>query len=632
MNYQKEYKIPDIRTPLLAKLGGFTAELYAKIIDQRMTSEFAEQVVLKEAEEPFFTRNDDEHAPVGFWRGEFFGKWLISSARALKYEENPRLREVITASLKRILATSDENGYIGSYKNPKLIYPCDKAESKRAVGFECDFCWNIWCQKYTLWGLIEAYEALADEYLLTAAKKLADQIVDTVHEGGKNPTETGTFFGVASGSIMKPMLILYRYTGDERLIEFAIEIADGFEKDGGSAIKIIKKALGGTAPHTWNLDNPAAKSPERYTAQKAYEMMSCFEGIIELYKFTGTEKYLEAAKRFFDLIITYEYNRLLSVGFNDRFLFASAYEDSATELCDVLHFMRLAAELYKVSGDPKYMDYYEAAFINPFLASVTRDGSWCARAIRSRSHHVSERNVVGMKYNHCCVNNLPRGFDNLSEMIATRGEEGIYINSYLPAKIDTHGTAITISDGYIKSASVNITVTGGKGKTLLLRIPSWSKTTEIGIGSKTLTPTAGEYFKLAIGEDECHLTIDFDKAPRIEYGHYDREIFPITPFLKKRYDLCMPADCIKVNMATVMIGPTLLARSTEFGTATEDIKSEHTVNGRVLSCTAIPKEENGTLAYYELTVTTKKGEEKINLCDFVSASNSFEESTFTIFI
>ena len=632
MEYKKEYKIHDRRTPLFAKLGGFTAELYAKVIDKRMTSEFADEVVLKEAEEPFFTRNDDDHAPVGFWRGEFFGKWLIGAARALKYEDNPRLREVICASLKRILATADGNGYIGSYKNPKLIYPCDKAESKRAVGFECDFCWNIWCQKYTLWGLIEAYEALGDENLLTAAKKLADQIVDTVHEGGKNPTETGTFFGVASGSIMKPMLILYRHTGDEKLLNFSIEIADGFENDGGRAIKIIKKALEGTAPHTWNLDNPAAKSPERYTAQKAYEMMSCFEGIVELYKSTGAEKYLEAAKRFFDLIIKYEYNRLLSVGFNDRFLFAAAYEDSTTELCDVVHFMRLAAELYMVSGDPKYIDYYEAAFINPFLASVTRDGSWCARAIRSYSHHVSEYNVVGMKYNHCCVNNLPRGFDHLAETIATRGEDGIYINCYLPAKINTDGTVIDISDGYIKSASVKVTVTGGEGKTLFLRIPSWSKATSVKIGARTLTPDTVGYLKLDITEDECDIAIDFDKTPRISYGSYERDIFPITPFLKKRYDLCMPADCIKGNMATVMIGPTLLARSTEFGTSAEDIASGRTVNGRVLSCDASQKDEAGTLACYELTVTTPGGEEKMTLCDFVSASNGFTEGAFTIFI
>ena len=217
-------------------------------------------------------------------------------------------------------------------------------------------------------------------------------------------------------------------------------------------------------------------------------------------------------------------------------------------------------------------------------------------------------------------------------MIATRGEDGIYINSYLPAKIATEGTVIAISDGYIKSASVNITVTGGKGKTLLLRIPSWSKATEIGIGSKTLLPDAGKHLKLAITEDECDIAIDFDKTPRIEYGHYDRDIFPITPFLKKRYDLCMPTDCIKGNMATVMIGPTLLARSTEFGTAADDIASERTLNGRVLSCTAIPKDETGTLACYELTVATRDGEEKINLCDFVSASNCFEEGAFTIFI
>lgn len=50
-----------------------------------------------------------------------------------------------------------------------------------------------------------------------------------------------------------------------------------------------------------------------------------------------------------------------------------------TELCDVIHFMRLGGELYKLTGDSSYLDYFELAFVNPFMAGVTRDGSWGAR-------------------------------------------------------------------------------------------------------------------------------------------------------------------------------------------------------------------------------------------------------------
>lgn len=69
--------------------------------------------------------------------------------------------------------TADENGYIGSYKDDARILPCDKEAARRAVGFPCDFCWNIWCQKYTLWALVEAYELFDDGVILATARKHA---------------------------------------------------------------------------------------------------------------------------------------------------------------------------------------------------------------------------------------------------------------------------------------------------------------------------------------------------------------------------------------------------------------------------------------------------------------------------
>ena len=302
-----------------------------------MTSDFAVNEILAEAEKQFFTRNDDEKEPVGFWRGEFWGKWIISAVRACKYQKNEKLEGIVKNSVYKIMATANEDGYIGTYKNSKLILPCSKEEAMKLVGMRIDFCWNIWCQKYTLWGLIEAYELFEDKKILESAEKLANQIVDTVHETGVNPCETGTFFGVASGSIMKPMLLLYRHTANRKFLDFCIEIADGFENDETKCIKIIKKSMMEIPVHLWNHDNPRAIGRSNPTSQKAYEMMSCFEGLCELYRVTGIEKYLTATKKFFSLLIEYEFNRLLSVGFNDRFLYASVIEDAISEPCDIVH-------------------------------------------------------------------------------------------------------------------------------------------------------------------------------------------------------------------------------------------------------------------------------------------------------
>ena len=627
-----EYKIKNKLTPLSSELLGYVEELYSKVIYKRMTSDFAREIILPEAEAPFFEKSDDKNPPVGFWRGEFWGKWMISAVRAAKYKKRPELEKIIRESIYRIIASADADGYIGSYANPKLILPASPEDAKRAVGFECDFCWNIWCQKYTLWGLIEAYELLSDERILAAAKRLAAQLISTVHELSVHPCETGTFFGVASGSICKPMLLLYRHTGDEKLLNFALDIADGFENEKTECIKIIKKTLDGAPPHTWNYDNPRAIGEKKYTSQKAYEMMSCFEGILELYRLTGAEKYFDVTRRFFDLLIEHEYNNVLSVGFTDRFLEAARIQDSSSEVCDIIHFMRLAAELFLLTGDERYMNYFEAAFLNPFLASITRDGTWCAFAVRSSSYHVKDSNVIGMKYNHCCVNNMPRAFESAASLIATKGDEAIFINNYLESNIQTGDTRLEISDGYTDGCKVSITCKTAHGQTLMLRIPSWSKRTLIKYGGKEYRATGGYYLPLALAEGEGVIEIEFDSTPRFTYGAYGSESFDLLPFLKKQYDHSAPAYRTSFNKATLRIGPILLAQSAELGATPDDMFGDFTVRGKSFECEATCLAREDSLARYELRLKVDGGEKTLHMQDFATASNRFMPEDFTIFI
>ena len=627
-----EYLAKDKVTAPRAKLLGYSGALYAKIIEQRMTSAFAQSNILAEAEEQFFTKKDDDKAPVGFWRGEFWGKWIISAVRACKYEANKPLEEIIRASVQKIISTADETGYIGTYKDPTLVMPAPKEIAFQLIGIGCDFCWSIWCQKYTLWGLIEAYELLGDSKILTAAHRLANQLIDVVASHGVNPCETGTFFGVASGSIMKPMLLLYRHTADPKLLDFALQIANGFENDEAKCIKIIKKSLLGIPVHLWNHDNPVATGRTRHASQKAYEMMSCFEGLCELYRITGIEKYLTATKKFYDLIMEYEYNRLLCVGFNDRFLYASSVEDAVSEPCDIVHFLRLTHDLYLLTGEAKYAELYELAFINPLLASITRDGSWGARAIRSSSHHISERNIVDMKYNHCCVNNLPRAFENAAETVAAFDGDAIFLNLYLPAVLCRDDDSISISDGYTQECKVEIRTSLKQARTLCLRIPSWSHQTTLLCNGTTHTPTAGTYFHLPIQAGETTMQIQFDRTPRILHADYFRDVFPLTPFLKKRYDLDLPAQNISEDRSTLCIGPTLLSMSTQLGTTWEEMLQKETVNNRTTSVTAEPISCDGTLACYRVTLQTEKETQIIPMCDYASASNRFQPNDFSIFI
>lgn len=71
---------------------------FVKFIDKRVTGEFAVNEILREAEEFFKTKFDDEFG-AGMWRSEFYGKLMLSFARVAAMKNNERLKYEIEKSL-----------------------------------------------------------------------------------------------------------------------------------------------------------------------------------------------------------------------------------------------------------------------------------------------------------------------------------------------------------------------------------------------------------------------------------------------------------------------------------------------------------------------------------------------------
>ena len=59
--------------------------------------------------------------------------------------------------------------------------------------------------------------------------------------------------------------------------------------------------------------------------------------------------------------------------------------------------------------------------------------------------------------------------------------------------------------------------------------------------------------------------IAFDATPRILHARYEREVFPLTPYLRQRYNLITTAETTKEDRATVCVGPVLLAMTPQLG-------------------------------------------------------------------
>ena len=74
---------------------------------ERHRSDFAKKVIYAETEEAFRLREDDSLGP-GFWRGEFWGKWVISSCRIARYKNDGELKNFLHQAALNLIATAEK--------------------------------------------------------------------------------------------------------------------------------------------------------------------------------------------------------------------------------------------------------------------------------------------------------------------------------------------------------------------------------------------------------------------------------------------------------------------------------------------------------------------------------------------
>ena len=218
---------------------------------------------------PFLNHADTDNG----WRGEFWGKWFTSAVLAYRYQPTKAHRAVLDQAVKSLLATQSPDGDISTY------------DAQHRGGD-----WDVWSRKYVLLGLIAYYDLTLSRETLAAAVRVGDTLLRDFGRGKQNLQDASLNLvaGLSSCSVLEPVCLLYQRTGERRFLEFATYIVASWEqpsKVAPAGMRLVEDALKGTPP-------------SRMVAPKAYEMMSCFEGICEYYRITGDIKYLHAVVDF----------------------------------------------------------------------------------------------------------------------------------------------------------------------------------------------------------------------------------------------------------------------------------------------------------------------------------------------
>jgi len=449
---------------------------------------------------PFEAREMDK-----WWRCEFWGKWFTSAALAYRYQAGADVKGKLDEAVGGLIGAQSPNGSITSYRAD--------AELKH---------WDVWGRKYSLLGLLSHHDLFGDGRALEAARKLADHTLQQIGPGKSNIVELGWWGGMAASSILEPMVLMYRRTEDQRYLDFAQYIVGAWE--GSNGPDLVRKALDGVPVFKmFPGPDPSKKGYASGGSSKAYEMMSCYEGLIELHRITAEPRYLEAARKVFANILETEITVLGSGSSWERWCDGRRRQaqdlPELMETCVTVTWIKLASQLLRMTGDPMYADEIERSTYNALLAAQKDDGTWWCHYNPLEGHRVPAPEHCEMHMN-CCVANGPRALMLLPALAVMTGKGGPIINFYEPATAnvtlaDGRRVRLGISSDYPRPGAIEIGVTPDvEGRfTLGLRIPSWSRNSRVSVGGEAVADVSpGRYLPITRAwkkGDTIRMELDF---------------------------------------------------------------------------------------------------------------------------
>ena len=600
-----------MRGPALrdVRLEGWLGEKMDRFISRRLVDPFMRNQVFDEARQTFEFRDDDEAKVGGLWRGEFWGKEMLSSARVADYLQDKEFLSFVREECHRLMKYQDADGYLGSYADKDFIHIRDREACQKKFGWLPN--WNLWNRKYCIWGMFMAYKVTGDKAILASVLAQMDNWIDIVRRSGVPLCDAGNpgIYGLAPMSILKPLLMIYEETGNRKYLDFAAEQLPYWDRADGCCPNFFRNASTGKARHMWY------PKPEHWA--KSYEMMSCLDGLLEYYRVTGERRCLDTVVQIRDLLDKYESNPLGGVGFVDKFIGAASRANGASEICDAIHWMRLNIDLFLITGEEKYLDSVEKCYYNNFFAGVDRDGLFSAFAVRALARH-EHKIECGYAYSHCCLNNVPRSFmDFASTVVTIDGEGTFHVNQYQDATVTLDGVKFTICGGYPVEGKVKVTVSDARRK-VVFRKPSWCPRMDV-------TEKCGVY------------TLTFDMNPRLVAAAQvpnpqDAATLAATDMWaenrnafawQKNVAMDVRRQYRKTPALALWNGPLLLAKSRCLGMNTEQLEDASSVIGMGYRPVLTRIASDRVMAAWDVRLV-KDGAPDITAkaCDFQSAADA----------
>lgn len=491
------------------EINGYAGNKFNASYNNRILAQDVKRLI-----EPFTVR--EEHS---CWQSEFWGKWFTSAVLAYKYLPTPMLADKLKEAVYGLIETQSADGYIGNYAPENRLN-----------------AWDIWGRKYCMLGLISYYDITKEADILKAATKEADLLIQELENKGAKIIEMGNHRGMAASSVLEPICQLYSRTGNKKYLDFAEEIVSQWETTDGP--QLISKS---SVPVGKRFPKPDKNNWYGWQqGQKAYEMMSCYEGLLELFRLTGKEEYKLATQNAWQSILDNEINIAGSGASVEAWFGGKALQSYPIqhfqETCVTVTWIKLSQQLFRLTGEAKYADAIEIAFYNALLGAMRPDGSDWAKYTPLSGQRLPGSEQCGMGLN-CCNASGPRGLFTIPHTSVMKSVNGIFINFYNDGiyhletpknqTIKLHQTTVYPVTGKV---DIKLELSKSENMEIAIRIPAWSVNSKVLINNVPVSNiVSGEYLRVNRNwKDGDLMSIDFDMNGKLHKIGNSSEYVAIT--------------------------------------------------------------------------------------------------------
>lgn len=444
--------------------------------------------------------NNWEKSPETFsLAGHSLGHFLSALSECYAKSGDEKLKQKILYIVSQLESVQNnaKSGYIGGCKENCFTELFDKNLTSWAEGY-----WVPWYNLHKIFkGLTDAYSVTEDQTVLRVLLRFADWACDGLSDFSDEDFEK--MLEYEHGGMNEVFANLYRITKNEKYLCFAEKFTHK---------KLFRFLLKGED----KLDGWHANTQ----IPKVTGMAAIYAAAPEAHK-----EYRTAAENFWRFVTQ---DRSYAIGGNsDKEHFEKKGKETLSkktcESCNTYNMMRICEYLFSFKQKSEYFDWYENALLNHILAQQDESGAKMYFVSLLQGHH----RTYEKKYKSwwCCTGTGMENPEKYENNIFFFDGSTLYINLYIPSRLETDGISLEINTDYPYSDKISIAVKRNTEiDSLKLRIPEFShKAAAIRHGAKEFREIEKGYFTVSNikGRDTVELTLPMEIT---EYNSREKDV------------------------------------------------------------------------------------------------------------